>query len=138
MSVYEINCATDEHTQRPLTAEERVTLAADRAVSAEDIKKQQWAEVDRVRNAQLTDTDYTIAPYTADMPAGTKLAFDTYANEWRSFRQQLRDLADTNGAPEGDPTAIVWPYLPYAPHIAITPPPPFVDYSHWHDDWTPK
>jgi tail assembly chaperone len=103
-----------------------------------DPMPQQWGEAERVRNAQLADTDGAIPPYVGDMPADRQQDFDTYQAEWRDFRQQLRDLPQTYGYPDGDPTAIVWPYLPVAPKIAITPPPSFVEWSHWHSNWTPK
>jgi hypothetical protein len=102
-----------------------------------DPKPGQWDEVERIRNAQIAQTDCAIPPYVGDIPPDRQQAFDTYQAEWKSFRQQLRDLAQTYGYPNGDPTTIVWPYLPYAPTVAITPPPDFVDWSHWGDNWTP-
>ena len=92
----------------------------------------QWRTVDSVRGAQIRQTDHSQPPFVADMPQGDQDAFTTYASEWKLFRRSLNAIKHT-----GDPAALVWPTLPPAPTVVITPPPSFTDSSSWGDNWIP-
>jgi len=92
----------------------------------------QWRTVDSVRGAQIRQTDHSQPPFVADMPQENQDAFTSYAAEWKAFRRALNLMKHT-----GDPTTIIWPTLPPAPTVLITPPPDFSDWSAWGDNWTP-
>jgi hypothetical protein len=92
----------------------------------------QWRTVDSVRGAQIRQTDHSQPPFVADMPQGDQDAFTSYASEWKLFRRSLNAIKHT-----GDPAALVWPTLPPAPTVVITPPPSFTDSSSWGDNWIP-
>ena len=92
----------------------------------------QWQTVDSVRGAQIRQTDHSQPPFVADMPQGDQDAFTSYASEWKLFRRSLNAIKHT-----GDPAALVWPTLPPAPTVVITPPPSFTDSSSWGDNWIP-
>jgi len=97
-----------------------------------DETPQQWATVDSVRGTQLRQTDYAVEPFTSDLPNKIQNSFRKYQQEWLDFRQGLRDITH-----DGDPVALVWPTLPPEPQVVITPPPAFVDWSAWGDNWVP-
>jgi hypothetical protein len=137
VSVHEIDCTTGEVNERPLTEEEQAALDQNQQEQAAVTAADQWATVDSVRGAQLRQTDFCVEPYTVDLPARTQAALKANEPAWLAFRQALRDLPETFGAPDGDPTQIIWPTLPPAPKVAITPPPPFTDSSGWGDNWAP-
>lgn len=127
-----VDCGTGEVVTEPLTPQEQDALAQAAAEADAHRQADQWATVDSVRGAQLRQTDYGVEPFPADMPNDIQQAFHDNEAAWASFRQGLRDITHS-----GDPTALVWPTLPPAPPVVLTPPPDFVDASSWGDNWTP-
>jgi len=129
VSVIEIDCSTGEAIERPLTPAEQAALDQAHAEAAGQMKADQWAEVLRIRGAELSQTDWLIEPWPADL--SDRIAGEIHDNEqgWADFRQGLRDLPQTFGYPDGEPTDIVWPMLPPAPNVVGTHPPPYVQFT---------
>jgi hypothetical protein len=128
VSVYEIDCTTGEEEHRPLTEDEQAALEQGRQEHAAQAKADQWGEVLRIRGAQLSQSDW-LASAPVDVPDAIRDAAKQYEADWLAFRQGLRDLPETFGYPDGDPTAVVWPTIPPAPKLVGTPPPSFVEFS---------
>jgi hypothetical protein len=88
----------------------------------------QWNTIERVRGVQLTQTDW-LATQPPDTPQAVIDQIKAHQQEWLDFRQALRDIMNDTSI---DPTTLVWPTLPPAPTITITPPPDFVQWA-WPD-----
>ena len=85
-----------------LTDEEQTAVDSERLHQINVVKPvQKFKELRRDRNQLLNDTDYIFGSDTPDMS-------DDKKNEWRSFRQDLRDLP----ANTSDPFNITWPTKP--------------------------
>tara|TARA_B100000676_G_scaffold271901_1_gene289525 strand:- start:257 stop:517 length:261 start_codon:yes stop_codon:yes gene_type:complete len=77
-----------------MTDEEIAALEASRP-TAEEILADKWADIRRVRNSKLTDTDWRAS---SDL---------TLSDEWKTYRQALRDVPT-----QSDPDNIAWPTEP--------------------------
>ena len=77
-----------------MTDEEIAALEASRP-TAEQILADKWADIRRVRNSKLTDTDWRAS---SDL---------TLSDEWKTYRQALRDVPT-----QSDPDNIAWPTEP--------------------------
>lgn len=120
--VLRIDCTTGEAELVALTPEEEAALEAGQADADATYKARQWEVIESVRGLQLTQTDWTVEPFTNDLPDDVAEVLHAHEAEWLAFREALRDLP----ADGGDPTAVVWPALPAAPVVTIIPPPIFV------------
>jgi hypothetical protein len=70
-----------------------------------DLEKE-WEFARVKRNTLLTQSDVNVLPDRwASMNTATQQA-------WSTYRQALRDIPETYGAPTGDPMLIVWPKVP--------------------------
>lgn len=66
----------------------------------------EWKGVRAYRNDLLIKSDSNVLPDRwAAMNTATQQA-------WTTYRQALRDIPETYGAPTGDPELIVWPTVP--------------------------
>tara|TARA_B100001989_G_scaffold61970_1_gene41661 strand:- start:455 stop:715 length:261 start_codon:yes stop_codon:yes gene_type:complete len=77
-----------------MTDEEIAALEASRP-TAEEILADKWADIRRVRNSKLADTDWRAS---SDL---------TLSDEWKTYRQALRDVPT-----QSDPDNIAWPTEP--------------------------
>jgi|TARA_R100000656_G_C3902185_1_gene119044 hypothetical protein len=85
-----------------LTDEEQAAVNAERNHYKTVIKPaNQFSDLRRQRNQLLSETDYL---FGSDVP----LMSDEKTQEWRTYRQALRDLP----ANTADPTNITWPEEP--------------------------
>ena len=73
-----------------MTDEEIAALEASRP-TAEEILADKWADIRRVRNSKLADTDWRAS---SDL---------TLSDEWKTYRQALRDVPT-----QSDPDNIAW------------------------------
>jgi hypothetical protein len=97
------------------------------------VNSDQWATIDSVRGTELRQTDW-VYNTPSDVPQTIKDQIKDNQKAWDDFRKGLRDLDRTGGTAATD---VVWPPLPPAPKIVIQPPPDFVDWSSWGDNWEP-
>ena len=70
-----------------------------------DLEKE-WEFARMKRTALLTQSDVNVLP---DRWASMNTAIQ---QAWSTYRQALRDIPKTYGAPTGDPELIVWPTVP--------------------------
>lgn len=85
-----------------LTDEEQTAVDSERLHQINVVKPvQKFKDLRRDRNQLLNDTDYIFGSDAPDMS-------DEKINEWRTYRQSLRDLP----ANTSDPFNITWPTKP--------------------------
>lgn len=104
----------------PLDEGELAQFAIDQAAHAANTEAavgRAWVELRMKRDRWLAQTDaFFVAPLPSDFPADKVKAIAANVDDWKSFRQALRDLpANTD-----DPSDAVWPPVPAAPQIYLT------------------